>query len=311
MEYKLYKLNFKTAIHIGKQHLSDAEQVITADVLFSALCKEALMMEGEQGILELVHLAKSGKFRISDCFPYNKENYYMPKPMTEINGDRESDSNLKKQFKKLKYVNADKLEQYLQGTLDVAEENEILKEMGHTQIRTMAAVNEGQDARPFSVGAYHFEKDWGLWFLVAYDEEETLWKVEDLLLSLESTGIGGKTSSGMGKFILENGTVSPALERRLNLNAEGSRYMTLSISMCNEEELEHILQDAEYSLVKKSGFISSETYAKTLQRKKDFFMFRAGATFTKTFDGVIADVAAGGNHPVYRYGMPIFVEVQS
>ena len=46
MNYSLYKLNFKTAVHIGNSDggvsLDDGEMTIKSDTLFSALCCEAV-----------------------------------------------------------------------------------------------------------------------------------------------------------------------------------------------------------------------------------------------------------------------------
>ena len=89
-----------------------------------------------------------------------------------------------------------------------------------------------------------------------------------------------------------------------------SSYLLLSSAMAKaEEDLESILEDASYLLQKRSGFIYSESYAKEQRRKKDFFSFQAGSCFKKPFSGDIFDVSDGGNHPVYRYGKAVFMEI--
>ena len=49
----------------------------------------------------------------------------------------------------------------------------------------------------------------------------------------------------------------------------GSVYMSLSLSLPALEELEEALQEARYLLVKRSGFVMSENYAKEQSRKRD------------------------------------------
>ena len=47
--------------------------------------------------------------------------------------------------------------------------------------------------------------------------------------------------------------------------------MTLSSSLPREEELENVLKDARYRVIKKSGFAASTQYAKD-QRKRDLYV---------------------------------------
>ena len=62
-------------------------------------------------------------------------------------------------------------------------------------------------------------------------------------------------------------------------------------------------------LIKRSGFISSQTYADTFRKKKELYCFKAGSCFSHKFDGDIFDLSEGGNHPVYRYAKPLMMGV--
>lgn len=84
--------------------------------------------------------------------------------------------------------------------------------------------------------------------------------------------------------------------------------MTLSSSLPREEELENVLKDARYRVIKKSGFAASTQYAKD-QRKRDLYVLAAGACVTQMYEGDVYDVGTGEAHPVYRYAKPIFMEV--
>ena len=69
------------------------------------------------------------------------------------------------------------------------------------------------------------------------------------------------------------------------------------------------LAGATYRLVRRGGFVASATYAGSPLRKRDIYKLAAGSVFTTAFDGVLADVANGGAHPVYSYAKPIFLRL--
>lgn len=311
MKYQVYKLEFNTAVHFGKRKLEDGEAAFSADMLFSALCHEANAQYGNDGIKELLQYVEACDLRFSDAFPYHDDELYIPKPMMKLEKDIESDSEEKKAYKKLNYIKWSQIQEYINGNFPVKDTVEELKYMGKRYIKTNASVIEGSNTTPYSVGTFWFNRGWGLYFILAFKDDEVRYFVEDLLLGLELTGIGGKRSSGLGKFTLKSSNdLSENCSEMLSASDEYDRYMTLTTSMASEEELEKTLANAQYKLVRKSGFVASETYAQTLNRKRDFFMFQAGATFMNRFDGVVEDVSFGGNHPVYRYGKPIFLGVK-
>ena len=73
--------------------------------------------------------------------------------------------------------------------------------------------------------------------------------------------------------------------------------MLLSVALPTADEMNTAVKNAEYSLIKRSGFISSSTYSNTFERKKDIYVFDAGSCFTNKFSGDIYDVSRKGNHP--------------
>lgn len=86
--------------------------------------------------------------------------------------------------------------------------------------------------------------------------------------------------------------------------------MSLSAALPKDDELETVLEGAEYLLCKRSGFVASEKYAPEQMRKKDLYVFRAGSCFPARFCGDIYDVSDKcGRHPVYRYAKPMLMEV--
>ena len=135
-----------------------------------------------------------------------------------------------------------------------------------------------------------------------------------LIISLSYTGVGGKVSSGYGKFKPEIITPSEDVIKKLENKESYKQYMSLSICLPKEEELEKSLDKASYIIVKRSGFIASSSYANTFRKKKDIYMLEAGSVYINEFTGDIYDVSERdkniGTHPVYRYGIPFFMGVK-
>ena len=310
MNYEIFKLRFQTGVHIGRGKLSDVGNIIMADTLFSALCQEAVTLYGEEGVQKLVRYVEQNEMLLTDTMPVHQNSYYIPKPMLRNEHGKSGDSSQKKEFKKLEYIRIESLHNYLNGNFNPTEERNSMEDFGKTEIRTMASVTEGADTKPFPVGVFRYGEEWGLYFILAYANSEIRDFVEELLMALELSGIGGKRSAGLGKFTLDYAKMPEFFLDRLNTGHSDTYHMALSVSMAEETELEAVLQEAQYSLIRRSGFVASYTYAETFRRKQDFFMFRAGSTFKHPFTGIVQDVSSGGSHAVYRYGNPIFLEVE-
>ncbi|MBR1692151.1 MAG: type III-A CRISPR-associated RAMP protein Csm4 [Lachnospiraceae bacterium] len=306
MNYKAYRLYFPVGIHIGRGTLEESGFSFGADTLFSALCIEA-RRRNKDDLEKLVSFVRDGQLLLSDALPYIGEHYYVPKPMLHIPSERDGISTEKKAFKKLDYIPADKLERFLSGQLDAGRELNYFRNLGKEVSKTGASVRGEEQTVPYRVGMFQFSDHAGLYVIVGYEGEQILNFLEELLTALSYSGIGGKRSSGMGRFELFPCRLHEKLERRLT--ADGNRYMTLSVSLPADGELEAAVCGATYLLVKRSGFVASEEYADSLLRKRDLYVFRAGSCFAHTFQGDIFDVSSQGLHPVYRYAKPMFMEV--
>lgn len=312
MKYHIYKFHFSTALHIGNGNLTDGESMVCADTFFSGLCHEAVKYGGQACIDSLVQDAKSGKLLFSDMLPFISDELYIPKPLNPVKTEQEGDSVQKKKFKKLKFIPVQKIDAYLAGNLDPEDEISKFKSLGSFDMRTMSSSLDPEksltgDMLPFSVGTYKFGANNGLYIIAAFADSETEKQFDLLLTNLSYSGIGGKRSAGFGRYTFEKMPVPDVM--LLKLKNAGSNVITLSTSMAKPEELEGIISDANYLLIKRSGFVSSATYADSFRRKKDFYAFKAGSCFKKTFTGDVFDVSDGGSHPVYRYAKPLFMEV--
>lgn len=276
MKKSIVKLNFLAPLHVGNKNLNDSEYVIKVNTLFSALCLES------NDISEFVDYVKNTSLKLSDCLPYIDETYYVPKPLMYV----QHKSKNYKLFKKLNYIPVDVLEEFLGGDLCPEDEIEDFK-LGYSGIRTQLHVG----ADPYQVGTYTFENNAGLYVIIEHEDD----KIFELFEKLQYSGIGGKRSSGLGRFTYE---IKECFEF-----PQGDKKILLNSAMAQDVELDSVLEGANYLLQKNSGFINQSRY-----KKKNFYTFVAGSTFNKEFKGDIFDVG-NDEHPVYHYAIPMFMGV--
>ena len=308
MKFKIFKMNFTGAVHFGEGGLTTSEDTLMADTVFAALCNEAAMQDSDT-LEKLVDSASKGKLLISDALPYIGKTLYLPKPILEVRGKDEGNSAIKKALKKLRFIPADKLGIYLRGDLDIAEEAKTFHDaFTHPDLIEKVTVPEGEITRPYAVAVRRFQKGSGLYLCVGYDTEETCDMFSELFENLSYSGIGGKRSSGYGRFeVTVSGGGEPLVQKLQTMNAK--KYMSLSVSLPAEGELDGVITGADYLTVKRSGWVGSVSYADIMRKKKDLYMLAAGSVFSGRFSGDIFDVSDGGKHPVYRYGKPMLMAI--
>lgn len=302
MKTVILKLSFKSPVHFGKKRLSDGEMTIQADTLFSALFIEAinLGMDTQWLLDDLI---------ISDTFPYESNLFYLPKPLIKIDSNNEGNH---KNFKKLKYVPVYNYNEFLKGNLsseDVKDLNDIFY-VGRYSLQTKVSLTEqdfdaSKDSEPYSVGTFKFDDNAGLYF-IAKGSEQTIQNLKEVMNALQYSGLGGKRSSGYGRFeyeFINNDNLLQLLEQK------GDNNILLSTAMAKDEELKDSIKDARFILNKRSGFIQSKSYSETLVKKQDFYSFSVGSVFNTTFNGSVFNVGHNGKHPVYRYAKAIWLEV--
>jgi CRISPR-associated protein Csm4 len=294
----IIKLKFINAVHFGNGDLSESKCSAASDTLFSALCNEVVKQGGN--LDEFIHLP----LKISDLLPFCGGEYYLPKPVMPVKS-QEADIQLRKGYKKLQYIPLSKFYHYVHGETAL---EELRLDLGQYSSRTRydsrGYLKDGPYApgTPYTVGDFTFQENSGLYVIVETSDFERIFK---LFESLGFTGIGGKRTSGFGRFeaeACEGNALNPLFEIKTK------KKMTLSSAM-TKDLTEDMLQNATYILNKRSGFVYSETYADTNLKKKDFYAFAAGSVFETTFDGDIFDVSNHGSHKVYRYAKPMWVGV--
>lgn len=310
MEYSVYKLKFKTGVHFSNGFLNDSEYILRADTIFSALCIEA---KKNSLLDEFVSFFKEGRLLISDALPYIDDTLFVPKPMIYIEGDNRGDSVQKKKHKKMKYIPVEAMDDFVSGSY--LGEGLNLENFGKKTVVTRANVRNEENTLPYHVGVFNFfdkntsDRESGLYIILGYRGDEEKYMFEDIMDSLSYSGIGGKVSSGLGKFSLIPFFKAEKLTSRIN-NPDYSLSMTLSISLPKKGELDNSLEEASYIAIKRSGFINSNELNIGV-KKKNLFMFQSGSCFKNIFEGDIYDVAPKDiPHPVYRYGKAIFLGVK-
>lgn len=310
MDYKIYRMNFSTGLHIGNGKLTDQAETIQADTLFSALCHMALRSEGSQAIERLVSWVKNGELLLSDAFPYIGDTYYLPKPILRFKVNQVQDSSMKKILKNMPFIPLNRFDDYIQGKMNIEKEVAKLEKLGQKVTSSHASVTGQEEMVPYSVGSYHFNCGSGLYICLAYMGECICEEVEEWLEYLGIEGIGGRRSSGLGKFdIYKEKKLPDNLRIRLDNWKNARIRMSLAVSMAADEELENVIEEASYMLQRRGGYIDSDNYSDRPAKKKDFFSFKSGSCFSVPFEGDIYDVSESGTHPVYRYGKPLFMEV--
>ncbi|MGN1227545.1 MAG: type III-A CRISPR-associated RAMP protein Csm4 [Christensenellales bacterium] len=330
MKNYIIKFNFKTPVHFGgveqRADLYNTDFLMQNDSIFSALCIEANKMYGQDGVDKLVKMCE-GDFSISSMMPYYKDNYFLPKPLLVYEGgkkvqDDEFDKNYSKNLKKLKYIKISNFNDYncdLQNgdKIDVLQMLDDISHFGEysTVQKVKVARNSGDDAKPFHIGVFNFEKDSGAYVVVQVSVEDELIYLTKLFNALTFDGLGGRRSNGYGKFSFEVIELEKAESEDLKalsllLNKECERYMTLSLFMPNELD-DEMLKDAYYALVRRSGFVESQNYNDNIVKKNDVYVFGVGSTFTVKLNGQLRDVGSNiGKHSVYKLLKPVFVGVR-
>ena len=298
MTYKMYIMNFHTA-HFGAGSLDSSKMTFAADRLFSALVLEAKKMGKME---EFVSIAGQDDFVLTDAFPY-QSGPFLPKPIgfpkfeqPDLTTDVKEVRRQAKMAKKLQFIPLDKFDSYVDGTL--------FKDADHAVTNIVTKNQPHVDGNLFQVSTVRF-RDESCLYVIAKESE----LLNELMTSLQYTGIGGKRSSGYGQFDLTILDLPDSFKTRLTKAHQGS-VMTLTTSLPVEKELEYAMETGSYLLSKSSGFAFS-TETKENFRKQDLYKFASGSTFSETYTGQIVDVRPlDFPHEVLNYAKPLFFKME-
>lgn len=297
-KFKLYVMKFDHA-HFGEGMLNDSVDNFDASRLYSALYQEAIKLGKADDFWSLT----SGKdFYLSDAFPYYKEPY-LPKPIGFPMVERQAHSidelrlvrREAKTVKKIKYIPFSLFNDYLNNKVEINEVADAQSGLSETYVRMRKGVD------PYEVGVTAFNSS-----LYVIATPSLLF--DELMGSLQYSGLGGKRTTGLGQFDLFIKEVPSTMERYL-MNSDSEKFMLLTSSLPKDDELNWASKGAKYLLKKSSGYAFS-TEAKELLRKQDVYKFKAGSTFNNSFEGSIIDVRPDGfPHSVWHYSKGLFYAI--
>lgn len=296
MAFKIYKMSFHRA-HFGKGYLNSSGMLFDASRLYSALCLEAIKNDC---LDEFVNLSFKDDFYLSDAFPYVGEPYF-PKPICYPSLKKfdlrtlKEDNDTNKFLNMITSVPLSMMSDFISGKAALR----MLAEDEQSFFKNSIVVRKGED--PYEVGVTSFNQD-----VYVLATQSNLF--DELMTSIQYSGLGGKRSSGYGTFELEIVDLPEGLEGLLNNG--GNEQLLLTTSLPEDTELVHAMTGARYQLVKRSGFAYSET-ASQLLRKQDLYKFKAGSVLVNKFKGQIADVRPYDYpHPVYNFSKGLFLDLK-
>ena len=247
-------------------------------------------------------MAGQDEFALTDAFPY-LSGPFLPKPIgfpkfeqPDLTTDVKEVRRQAKMAKKLQFIPLDKFDSYVSGTL--------LEDKEHAVTNIVTKNQPHVDGALYQVSTVRFADQSALYVIAT--ESDLL---NELMTSLQYAGIGGKRSSGYGRFDLTITDIPDALNNRLTKVHQGP-VMTLTTSLPIEKELEHVMGTGSYLLSKSSGFAYS-TESKENYRKQDLYKFASGSTFSETFTGQIVDVRPlDFPHEVLNYAKTLFFKME-
>jgi len=329
--YVLYALSFDSPVHFGQTEnggsLVDTGAAYRSDQLFSALYMELAREDDKKELTWLMEKTGTGALRFSSLFPWQEQGdeiaYYLPRPLLRMprntTGEQESyqkvcrGSTQRKRAKKLKYLRASSLISYLHKE-QAGETWDEYPSFGESAVNIRVNCR-GEEPRPYFVGAFSFRRGAGLYLIARVEKEEEADRFAEVLEWLGYSGIGGKRSSGYGKFHLADDPLflydegmykdDSALYAML-MNEQAPWQMTVSTVLPAEEALPDFSR-SYYRLQRIGGFVTS---AKMGEKKASVTMLDAGSCFPKRFPGQMAMLGSSEGHPVYRYGYGLFLGVE-
>ncbi len=141
--------------------------------------------------------------------------------------------------------------------------------------------------------------------------------LRDLLVSLGYSGIGGKRSSGYGKFevlvdeeidLYEDGALyEDDSAIALMLHDTQSELQMCIAPLCPKQQDVEAVKRGCYKLIKRGGFIASPAASANVKRDS-VYMLQEGTCLERRLQGQMLQQSVDGlSHKVYRAGVGMFV----
>lgn len=304
---KIFKLRFSSPVRFGPdnggERLSSLRTSFHADTLFSALFIEALQCGRNEELLQAV---SQDQLTLSDGFPFCGNDLFLPRPVGLLLPQQQEnvDPSMRKLYKKIDYIPLNEMSRYISGQ---SHPTDLLAEFGVPMDQIRVNTRDQDQPLPYRVMGFRFFPDCGLYFIAECASEKELNLLRDLIVLLSASGIGGKASSGWGKFTVSEENIPAVLDGYLDMQS-ADRYMLLSCALPGDDLLESVLDGASWTLVSRGGYTGGAT---SPVKKQEIHVFAAGSTFTKRFSGQVIDVATHSPHPVWRCEKALMMGVKA
>ena len=248
-----------------------------ADTLFGAIANAVSWLYGEEGVKELVE-AFMVEARISSAFPYVRNSYYLPKPLTVELVEED------KRIKRAKYLDVENFERALRlEHFEVPAE----KPFERVDVPRVSLDRVTQNSSLYFWEEIRFRKNAGLYFLYSGPEEIFRDFIKPAIRLLGDTGIGGKSTWGFGLF-------KPSFDSLKIEVPESSYAVTLSNAL-------PVKRPVLWLLLRKSG------WSRVGRRPK--LSFIAEGSIVKNDLGRIETLNISSSFTVYVYGKTFPVPV--
>lgn len=319
------KLKFLSGLHIGRgaEELDKTATTYSSDALKSALFAVGLPYYPQWA--ESPETFFKG-FRISSAFPWCDEELFLPKPANiRFQFEHSDDLTEAKQAKKIGYVSTTLIQAWAKASdkavavkdVQVSDGTFLFSKEGrkflYTAVQQRVQVPfEGEgDTRPYYFERLLFKEESGLYFLVSFEDEALQPQVMHALRMLGDMGIGTDRTVGNGQF--EIAGIAPF---QMPEGSSGNQ-MALGLYLPAQEEIAAMdLGNSFWSLIKRGGFMAaSENGEFRSLRKNNIYFFGEGSTFkcAQPLKGHFVDLQpswnTAGMHPVWRCGMPLFLNL--
>jgi CRISPR-associated protein Csm4 len=315
--FDIYKLHFQTALHLSKGKLNSYESSDTT--LHSDTLKSALFVSMLHLYDEVEANAFMDSVQVSSAFPFDKDNFWLPRPVSFEFADKTTDN--RKKFKGVKFFTASQYAKILRGiepTLESDNKSEPKQpDIWERDVTQRVKINYEADSEPFYLEKlYPKDKETsGLYFIFQLNGYDAT-KLAAAMKLLGDNGLGLQRTLGNGQFTYKKDTLN------LDLPDNPTAWVALSLYRpTDKKEIESVLDKSHYQFIKRGGWIASPEFEEHLSiRKQAVMMFTEGSVFgfeengnSALIKGFKENVRPEWNddalHPVFRDGRAIFLPI--
>lgn len=331
MNYHLYALQFDSPIHFGSVEqgagIEHTDFSFSSDAFFSALVAELLKAKQDEMIAHLLDKVEKGALRFSSLLPWKRLDgkiaFYLPRPLFVLEPAKNvqetfdyqstcrAATQLKKQ-KKIKFIRASRLQMYfsaLIGKKPFAEDNDF----GIETLRQCANCRE-LETLPYFVGQFGFKKQAGLYIILGAKDDLDAQIFAKTLDFIGLSGLGGKKSSGLGKFHVEwkqklsdkSSENDDAKMLYKMLQAENAPWQMTLAGLIPDKSNLPMVKEGYYSLRRAGGFVTTASLGK---KKNSVCLLNDGSCFKSRLEGTLACLGESDAHPIWRYGYGLYIGI--